>query len=341
MADDYYATLGVGRSASDDEIQAAYRQLARQYHPDLNPDDEQAKKKFQEVQVAFEVLNDPKKREMYDRYGNAYESVGPGGAGPGGPQPWANSGGGGPGFDVNLDDLLGGGGGFADLFKNFGQRGKRQTRRAAPIRGTNIDYQLTVPFTTTVLGGEAQIAVQRHDGRTETIQIKIPVGIEDGKKIRLRGQGNPSPDGGPAGDLLIKVKEAPHPHFRRQGKRLDVRVPITLDEAIAGAKIDVPTPHGTITLTVPPETSSGAKLRLKGQGVQGSKGSPGDLFAELQIVLPKKCSQKIVSKSQRLSASILKTLETICNGSVFTTSDFFAQRNHFVRSRATACSELT
>ncbi len=297
MADDYYAILGVDRQASDEEIQKAYRQLARKHHPDLNPDDAKARAKFQEVQNAFEVLNDSKKREMYDRYGSAYESVGPGGAGPGGagpggPQPWANSGGGGPSFDVNFEDLLGGGGGFSDLFKNFGQRGKQQTRRAAPTRGTPIEHELTVGFTTAVLGGEAQIAVQRHDGRLETIQIKIPVGIEDGKKIRLRGQGNPSPDGGPDGDLLIKVKVAAHPCFRRQGKRLDVRVPIALSEALAGAKIDVPTPHGTVTMTVPPGTSSGAKLRLKGQGIQGGKGSPGDLFAELQIVLPKEIAPK-------------------------------------------------
>ena len=291
MADDYYATLGVGRTASDEDIQKAYRQLARKYHPDVNPDDAKAKEKFNEVQHAFEVLNDPKKREMYDRYGSAYESVGPGGPGAGGPQPWAHSGGGGPGFDVNLDDLFGGGGGFADLFKNMGPRGKRNTRRAAPTRGSNIEYELTVPFTSTVLGGEAQIAVQRPAGNTETIQVKIPTGIEDGKKIRLRGQGNPSPNGGPDGDLMIKVNAAPHPYFRRQGKRLDVRVPITLAEAIAGAKIDVPTPHGTITLTVPAGSSSGAKLRLKGQGVKMVKGAAGDLFAELQIVIPKDMTQ--------------------------------------------------
>ncbi len=295
MADDYYATLGVGRSASDDEIQTAYRQLARQYHPDLNPDDAKAKKKFQEVQVAFEVLNDSKKRDMYDRFGSGYESGGAGGPGPGPGNPWANSDGAGPNMDINLDDLFGGGGGggggFSDLFKNFGQRGRRNTRQAAPIRGTNIDHALTVPFTTVVLGGEAQVSVQRHDGRTETLQIKIPVGIEDGKKIRLRGQGNPSPNGGPDGDLMIKINAAQHTHFRRQGKRLDVRVPITLTEALAGAKVDVPTPHGTITLTVPAGTSSGSKLRLKGQGVKNAKGAAGDLFAELQIVLPKEIAE--------------------------------------------------
>jgi len=126
----------------------------------------------------------------------------------------------------------------------------------------------------------------------ETLQVKIPQGIEDGKKIRLRGQGQPSPNGGPAGDVLIKINATPHPHFRRQGKRLDVRVPITLAEAIEGAKIDVPTPHGTITLSIPPGSSSGSKLRVKGQGVQAATGEPGDLFAELQIVLPETFDEK-------------------------------------------------
>ena len=285
MAEDYYATLGVGNSATEDEIRKAYRQLARKYHPDLNPDDAKAKEKFQQVQNAFDVLSDAKKREMYDRYGSAYESMGAGG---GRPHPWAGSTGGGPNVEFNFEDILGGGGGgFADLFKQFGQRGRRQqTRRQAPTRGANIEHELTVPFTTAVLGGEAQIAVRRSDGQMETLQVKIPAGIEDSKKIRLRGQGETSLDGGPTGDILIKVRTAPHPHFRRQGKRLDLRVPITLAEALGGAKIDVPTPHGTITLTVPPGTSSGKKLRLKGQGVQPTNGSPGDLLAEIQIVLP-------------------------------------------------------
>jgi len=286
MADDYYATLGVGNSATEDEIRKAYRDLARKYHPDLNPDDAKAKEKFQQVQSAFDVLSDTKKREMYDRYGSAYESMGSGGGG--GPQPWPNASGG-PNVDINIEDLFGGGGGggFADLFKQFGQRGRRQqSRPEAPTRGANIEHELTVPFTTAVQGGEAQIAVRRIDGQMDTLQVKIPAGIDDGKKIRLRGQGEDSLDGGPAGDILIKVRTAPHPYFSRQGKRLEVRVPITLKEALEGAKVDVPTPHGTITLTVPPGTSSGKKLRLKGQGVQPKKGSAGDLLAEIQIVLP-------------------------------------------------------
>jgi DnaJ-class molecular chaperone len=299
MAADHYETLGVSRQATPDEIQKAYRQMARKHHPDLNPNDTKAKEKFQQVQAAFDVLNDPQKRELYDRYGNAYETFGGGGGGgprPGGPNPWAGAGGpGAGGFEVNLDDLFGGGagmgggvggGGFADLFKTF----KQKNKRAAPTKGHNIEHTLTVPFATAVLGGEAQIALQRVDGTTESLRVKIPVGIEPGKKIRLRGKGEESESGGAAGDLLIKVEVAPHPHFRRQGNRLDVRVPITLAEAIGGGKIDLPTPNGTITLTVPPGTSSGSKLRVKGQGVKHSNGEVGDLFAEVMVVVPKDLS---------------------------------------------------
>jgi DnaJ-class molecular chaperone len=289
MAEDYYATLGVSRGASAEDVKKAYRTLARKYHPDLNKDDPKAKEKFQQVQTAFDVLSDQKKRELYDRYGSAYESVGAGG--PGGGRAWA---GGAPqgGYDVNFEDIFGGGGGggaasFADLFKQFNQRaGRERTRRAAATAGADLEHDLEVPFATAILGGEAQIAVRRQDGRTETIRVKIPAGIESGKKIRLRGQGEPGENGGPAGDILIRVEVAPHPTFRRQGKRLEVTVPITLAEALRGAKVDLPTPHGTITLTVPPGVSSGRKLRVKGHGVRSASGEPGDLFAELQVVLP-------------------------------------------------------
>ncbi len=304
MSEDYYATLGINRSASAEEIQQAYRQLVRKYHPDLNPDDASAKKKFQQVQTAFDVLNDDKKKELYDRYGSNFEAFSEGAGAPGSRTPgfggagagFGGSGSSGHGFEINLEDLFGpgagaasagGSGGFADLFKHFGGRGGGGKRSATNQRGANLQHELTVPFTTAVTGGEAQIIVHRANGRSETLQVKIPAGIDDGKKIRLRGQGEPGPAGGPAGDILIKVHVAPHPFFRRKGKRLDVRVPVTLFEAIHGAKIDVPTPQGTIALSVPPGTSSGTKLRVKGHGVIPRQSSPGDLFAEIQIILPK------------------------------------------------------
>jgi DnaJ-class molecular chaperone len=297
MANDYYATLGVSRTASSEEIQKAYRKLARKYHPDMNPDDATAKKKFQEVQSAFEVLSDAEKRKRYDQFGSEFDSVGAGHA-PGG---WRYTTSSGPQtypFDVNdLGDLFGGagvegGGGFSDLFKQFSRgRGARRSQRPA-ARGNDLKHELEIPFATAVLGGEAALTVQRQNGKLETIRVKIPVGIDDGKKIRLRGQGEPGSGDAPAGDILLTIRVGPHPHFRRAGTRLEVRVPVTLAEAANGAKIDVPTPHGekgrpgTITLTVPPNTSSGKRLRIKGHGVRPANGPPGDLFAEIQIELP-------------------------------------------------------
>jgi len=299
MATDYYATLGISRTATPDEIQKAYRKLARKYHPDMNPDDATAKKKFQEVQSAFEVLSDEEKRKKYDQFGADFESMGAGRGGAGGGPQWRYTTSSGPQtypFDANdLGDIFGGGGagmegggGFADLFRQFG--GGRSGRRAARTsRGGDLKHELTVPFATSILGGEAALMVQRADGDVEQIKVKMPAGIEDGKKIRLRGQGEPGAGNGPAGDILLTIHVSPHPQFRRVGNRLEVRVPVTLTEATLGGKVDVPTPQGTITLTVPPNTSSGKKLRIKGQGIKTNP--PGDLFAEIQIVLPEGLSE--------------------------------------------------
>ena len=300
MADDYYNVLGVSRGASEDEIRKAYRELARQHHPDVNPDNPAAKEKFQQVQQAFEVLNDPKKREQYDRFGPGFESMGGGG-------PWQGGGPGGGGFpggganvEFDINDLFGGGGasagaggGFADLFKQFGGAGARRGGpKAPPARGDDVEHQITVPFATSITGGEAAISLSRSDGKQDTLTVKIPAGIQDGKKIRLRGQGNPSPRGGEAGDLLLTVNVATHPVFRRSGRRLEVTAPITLAEAAEGAKIDLPTPKGVITLTVPPGASSGLRLRVKGHGVDPNGENPGDLYAEIQIVLPENLSDE-------------------------------------------------
>jgi DnaJ-class molecular chaperone len=152
--------------------------------------------------------------------------------------------------------------------------------------GEDVTHDLTIPFQTAVLGGEANLRVRRHGAKAETISVKIPAGIDEGKTIRLRGQGSPSATGGVPGDLLITIHVEPHPSFRREGLDLTVEVPVTLAEAALGGKVDVPTPHGTITMTIPPGTSSGKKIRAKGYGVR-AKDTRGDLFAEIQIVLPK------------------------------------------------------
>jgi DnaJ-class molecular chaperone len=308
MDEDYYRVLGISRDASAADIQKAYRDLARKLHPDMNPDDKQAKKKFQKVQQAYDVLKDPNKRELYDRYGSAFESAG--GGGPGGAT-WRTSNSGGPGgFEFDLGDIFGGQGGaaggqFGDIFKQFtqGTAGPRPRARRAPARGADLTHDLQISFQTSIIGGEAHLKARRPDGKVETIDVKIPAGIEDGKKIRLRGQGEPAPAGGEAGDLLITVRVAAHPCYERHGKDLRVKVPLTLAEAALGGKVDVPTPSGTITLKIPPGTSSGTRLRIKGQGVPSSSGAAGDLYAEAQIVLPPSLdeeSQELIRKlSQR------------------------------------------
>jgi curved DNA-binding protein len=299
MADDYYKILGVARDASAADIQKAYRQLARKYHPDLNPDDKTAKSKFQQVQKAFDVLNDTSKRELYDRYGSSFESMGQGGprGGGGGKATWGAGGAGGE--DVDFSQFFGerfGGdpsGTFGDIFSQFrraGGRGRKASTKPQPGAG-DINAELQVPFNTAVLGGQAQFTLQRPDGHAETISVKVPVGIDDGKKIRLRGQGESLADG-TAGDLILTIRVAPHPWFTRHGNNLEVRVPVSVAEAVLGAKIDVPTPKGTISLRVPPGTSSGKKLRIKGHGVVARSGEPGDLFAEIQIVLPPQLDQE-------------------------------------------------
>lgn len=301
MAEDYYQTLGVGRNASQAEIQKAYRALARKHHPDLNPNDKTAKEKFQKLQSAYEVLNDPSKRELYDRYGSAFESAAAGahpGAGPQGGQAWYGQAA--PGFEeIDLNQFFGerfgeqggGGGGFADLFSGFrraqGQAGTRARRgRAAEQPGNDLASDVEIPFRTAIEGGRVDVGVPRAGGKVDRIEVKIPAGIADGGKIRLRGQGAPGVGKAPAGDLLMTIHVAPHPFFQRRGNDLIVRVPITLAEAVTGAKVDLPTPSGTISLRIPPRTNSGAKLRVRGHGVKPKTGSPGDLYAEVQIVLP-------------------------------------------------------
>jgi DnaJ-class molecular chaperone len=300
MAEDYYEILGVGRKASQAEIQKAYRKLARKHHPDMNPDDRKAAEQFKKIQEAYDVLNDPQKREMYDQYGNAFESMG-GGAGP----HWHTYRGGPEGFqDVDFGQVFGqsgegGFGGFEEILRQFA--GGRQRRRPSPRwPGADLQHSLHIPFNTSITGGQAQLSVRRGSGEIETITVKIPAGIEDGKKIRLRGQGEPSPSGGPPGDLLITVHVAQHPLFRRRGNDLEVSVPVTLAEAALGASIDVPTPQGEISLKIPPGTSGGKRLRVKGMGAPGPSGTKGDLYAEIQIVLPKSMDEESLELIRQL-----------------------------------------
>jgi len=311
MAEDHYQTLGVPKSASAEDIRKAYRELARKYHPDLHPDDNAAKEKFKQVQTAFDVLNDPSKREMYDRYGSSFEGVGaggPGGAGGG----WAGGGGGrGPfpgaggfpgGGEIDLESLFGGAGGFADMFRGAGGGGAggggrtgRGRKRAAQVAGEDLTARIQVPFKLAIEGGKTDVRIDR-DGKAETISVTIPQGLPDGARMRLRGQGSPGSGGGSAGDLLLDVGVESHPVFRRDGDTLELTLPVSLAEAIEGAKVDVPTPWGTISLRIPAGTSGGRKLRAAGMGVRHSNGAKGDLIAEVQIMLPESADPEAVAR---------------------------------------------
>jgi curved DNA-binding protein len=283
MSNDYYQVLGVGRNASAEEITKAYRKLARKYHPDLNPDDRTAKQRFQEIQAAYDCLNDPEKRRMFDQLGPDFERY----QSTGGPRqgPFHGGGSGGQGFDFG--DIFGQGSGvdMNDFFSQFGSgRTQSRSRRSAPARGQDIAAEIAIPLRTLIHGGDTSIQLDR-GGQLEAISVKIPPGIEPGKKIRLRGQGQPI-SGGKPGDLLLKINLESNAFYKVVGHNIELRLPTTLPEAMQGAKIDVPTPGGTVTLTVPPGSSSGKKLRIKGQGLKKPDGSSGDMLVEIMIRLP-------------------------------------------------------
>ncbi|MDO4586269.1 MAG: J domain-containing protein [Planctomycetia bacterium] len=333
MAEDYYKILDVPKTATQDDIQKAYLKLARKYHPDMNPDDQEgAKKKFQELQTAFDVLKDPEKRKQYDQFGENFSQFGSaGGQGfngfQGGTFRWPPNGSGKNPFDnanpfgngnINLDDLFGmfGGGagqGADNPFSNFGSQtgsGRRRRRAPAPVQGENLTFSVEIPFKTAVQGGKISLNHPDTGGKMESLDIKIPAGIENGKKIRLRGQGNPGSHGGASGDLILEVKIQDHPFFSRKGNNLYVKVPITLKEAALGAKVDVPTPDGLIVVTVPPGSTTGTKLRLKGRGI-GSKngeatpeGKKGDLFIDFEVQLPKNWSKNDQELLEKIDSNL-------------------------------------
>jgi len=289
VAEDLYQTLGVSQNATKDEIKKAHRKLALKYHPDKNPDDEVAREKFKRVQEAYDVLSNEEKRAAYDRYGADFEKIRNTGYHPGA-----------AGFDgLDLEQIFGGGRGgaqfegFSDFFEQMmGGGGGGRARRGAnhrgggrqtapPSRGANLRHELEIPLQTAVLGGKTEFYLNN-----DKLSVTIPPGVETGSKIRLRERGQPSPTGGPSGDLILLIKVSNHPHFKRVGRNLELVLPVTLAEAALGAKVDVPTPAGTVALTVPPGSSSGRRLRLKGQGVKNRDGSSGDLIVVLQIQIP-------------------------------------------------------
>ena len=302
---DYYEVLGVPRTASADDIKKAHRKLALKYHPDRNKNNKDAEERFKEIQEAYDVLSDAGKRTNYDQFGHAGVSAGAGGAngggdpyeafrraqeGRGGRTTWRAS----PGVSVEdfdasqmgdfgemFEQLFGGRGGAGATFGRGASRGRT---RAAPQRGRDIEHGVTLQFEQAARGTTLPLQITRGPGQSETIEVKIPPGVKDGSRIRLKGLGEQT--GGEAGDLFIITHVLAHPYYRREGLDIYVDLPISIYEALLGTKAQVPTLDGPVTLTVPPGTSSGARLRIKGRGIERG-GEKGDEFAVIKIVVPK------------------------------------------------------
>ena len=301
---DYYKLLGVSKTATADEIKKAYRKLALKYHPDRNPDNKQAEEKFKKISEAYAVLSDQEKRQQYDTYGSAdfqqrfsQEDIFRG---------------------ANLNDILrefgfnlgGMGGGRSNVrssgggnpFAQFSQQGGQQSfggscgdscHSQQPTKGNDLSMDLSVSLEEILTGAEKTIAI-RHTGKPEKVSVKMPAGIKEGKKLRISGHGSPSPMGGPAGDLYLKILIQPHPLFSREGANLIIRQKITFSDATLGTSIEIPTLEGKkLKVKVAAGTQADAKLRLKGKGLPTSpKGGRGDLLVKMEIEIPKTLTEK-------------------------------------------------
>jgi molecular chaperone DnaJ len=354
---DYYELLGVDRKASAKDIRTAFRKLARKYHPDLNPGDKASEEKFKQLQEAYDVLSDTKKRQMYDQHGFYNDNMPPSGYSGGQDAPDSNV-----NFDFGGFDFGGGGGeagggsSFRDLFGQFFS-GRRGAGAMEPDQepGGDLEYQIEIDFWDAVRGAVKKLQITRMDTcetchgtgavgtpqtcptckgtgsvqqtagkmkfnvpctrcggtgklrtvcptcggegrvrRTETIDVRIPVGVANGARVRVPGKGNVGTMGAPAGDLYLRIVVRPHEYFERRGNDLYTKVPVTVPEATLGAKVEVPTIDGRSIVRIPPATSSGKTLRLKEKGVpHGKNGARGDQYVEIQIVVPEPADERV------------------------------------------------
>jgi len=311
---DYYEILGVKRDASEAQIKSAYRKLARKLHPDVN-DAPDASEKFKEATEAYEALSDPEKRKMYDRFGHAGPDAA-GFGGRGGAYMWTSGPGGGVDF---AEGFAGGSSGFMgmsldDILGALGaRRPSRRGRRAPRRRGADIQYEITLDFMQAVRGTTASLRVERPGGgpKAETIAVKIPAGVREGSRVRVRGKGQDGAGG--RGDLYIVTHIGPHPYFRREGDDIYVDLPISIVEAAVGAKVDVPTIDGMTKVTIPAGTSSGKRLRLRGKGVgRSGRDQRGDQYVVIKVVAP----QKLSPRGRQLLEQFAETEKLDVRGSV-------------------------
>ncbi|MFC3050855.1 DnaJ C-terminal domain-containing protein [Kordiimonas pumila] len=290
-----YQKLGIDKTATKAELKSAYRSLAKKYHPDHNKDDKKTAERFKEVSAAYHILGDDEKREKYDRgeldeNGNERPPMGAGGFGGRGARPGGFGGG---GFrsqtsqtDFSMEDA-------EDLFSQFfrfnsrgpgskNQESQNPYANSARPKGLDINYEITIGFEEAITGSTRRLKL--NDSRN--VDIKIPAGIHTGQVIRLSGQGGPGVSGSPKGDALIEIRVAPHPYYRREGNDIHLELPISLDEAVLGGDIQVPTPSGRLTIRIPRNSSSGKRLRLKGKGVKKKNTEDGNMYVTLKVVLP-------------------------------------------------------
>ena len=311
---DYYETLGVSKTASEDEMKSAFRKLACKYHPDVAKDKKEAEEKFKQINEAYEVLSDPEKRRKYDQLGENWNQ--PGGFQPppqwGGRQPGGGFyGGGGENGGVEFEY---GGTGFSDFFEAFfgGGRGRSAfggfgQRGTMAERGSDVEADIMVTLEEALHGSTRQVSLRRAGSKkTETYQVKIPRGVREGQRIRLAGQGEAGERGGKSGDLFLRVRLARHPDFSVEGSDLVHEVKIAPWQAVLGDQIIVPTLEGNARLKLPPGTQGGQRFRLRGRGLPGVSGQRGDLYVVVQITVPKKLSdseQKLWEQLAQLHGS--------------------------------------
>jgi len=306
---DLYGLLGVARDADAGKIRKSYRKLARRHHPDVNPGDAAAEERFKAISEAYAVLSDPERRRNYDEFGeisleagfdadkarHAREAFGRRFGAGGASRGFSDAGE--EAFHFGgLDDL------FSDLFRRRGWEDDAPGSR----RGPDVEAELELDFLDAARGGEHRIALSRPtaDGglRQEVVTVRVPPGVSDGGRIRLRGKGGEGRGEGASGDLYARIRIRPHPFFRREGRDVYLDLPVSVREATLGAKVQVPTLEGRVTLTIPPGTDSGARLRLRGKGVpHPSGGKPGDLYAVVQIRVPKDLPPEAAARLDELA----------------------------------------
>ena len=294
---DPYETLGVSRTASEDEIKKAFRSLAKKHHPDKHAGDAAAQKKFQEISGAYDILGDKEKRAQFDAGaigadGNprgfdpragGFRQGNPFGGGGGGFDPRAG------GFKFDFGEQPGGAAGFEDIFADL-MGGGRRRGKAQAAKGEDFSAAVTVSFAESASGGTRRIVLQNG----EQLDVKIPVGVKDGQVVRVKGRGGAGRSGGPNGDILLTVSVAAHPSMTRDGNDIRMDLPVTLKEAVLGGKVPAPTLTGTVALSVPPNSNTGTLLRLKGKGIGAHGGAlAGDLYVRLVVSLPEQPDESL------------------------------------------------